>query len=299
MNPTQTPFSRNRTASRNQFPLNPLRQQPLDIVTACHRRDLPILKLTARNLPQFVPFKKLHVVTARPNFQEFAEVLGAEVALVDEDEFIPGLTLAGLRTLFEPGCAHGANWYFQQFLKFGFAFQETGDDHYLIWDADTVPLRPLEFFDAQGRMLFTTATEHHPPYFQTCRNLFRHDPRREFSFISQHLIVRKSILREMLQTIEMNFAGPENWAWKIMRHLGGSGPNRFSEYETLGHYVKNLHPATAAFRQLPWSREGSRQAPMPPSDADLARLAGHYAFVAFEASQRAGRAAAQGPVPGS
>jgi hypothetical protein len=133
-------------------------------------------------------------------------------------------------------------------------------------------------------MLFTTATEHHRPYFETYQNLLRHNPRREFSFISQHIIVRKSILREMLQTIEQNFPGPENWAWKIMRHLAGDGTNRFSEYETLGHYVKNIHPATAVFRQLPWLREGSKLVSTHPSPADLARLAKDYAFVSFEAN---------------
>jgi hypothetical protein len=264
--------------------MNQLRHQPLDVVTACRLKDLHILKLAARNLPQMVPFKKLHVLTARRNFPAFAKVLGPDVTLIDEDAFVPGLTLARLRTLAEPGFPQGAGWYFQQFLKFGFAFQTTSDDHYLIWDADTVPLRPLEFFDGEGRMLFTTATEHHKPYFETYQNLFRHDPRRDFSFISQHIIVRKSILREMLHTIETNFPGPENWAWKIMRHLAGRGTNRFSEYETLGHYVKNIHPATAIFRQLPWLREGSVQVSTHPSATHLARLANDYAFVSFEAN---------------
>ena len=69
-----------------------------------------------------------------------------------------------------------------------------------------------------------------------------------------------------------------------MRHLGGDSTNRFSEYETLGHYVKNVHPDTAAFRQLPWSRDGSRLASTHPSATDLARLAKDYAFVSFEAN---------------
>jgi hypothetical protein len=264
--------------------MNELRHQPLDIVTACRLKDLHILRLAAQNLPRFVPFKKLHVLTARANFPAFTKTLGSDVALIDEDAFIPGLTLAQLRALNEPGFPAGAGWYFQQFLKFGFAFHATADDHYLIWDADTVPLRPLEFFDAHGRMLFTTAAENHPPYFETYRNLLRHDPHREFSFISQHIIVRKSILREMLQTIEKKFPGPENWAWKIMRNVAGDGTNRFSEYETLGHYVKNMHPDTAAFRELPWLRDGTRLVSTHPSAADLERLAENYAFASFEAN---------------
>jgi hypothetical protein len=143
----------------------------------------------------------------------------------------------------------------------------------------------MEFFDEQGRMLFTTAEEHHSPYFQTYENLLGHDPHREFSFISQHIIVRKSILREMLGVIGKKFPEGGNWAWKIMSHLQGEGTNRFSEYETFGHYVKNIYPETAVFRQLPWSRDGSRLASCRPSKSDLERLAVNYAFVSFEANQ--------------
>ena len=263
--------------------MNNLRHQPLDVVTTCRLRDLPILRLAAQNLPRCVPLKRLHVLTARQHFPEFTKALGHDVTLIDEDAFIPGLTLAQLRALAEPGFPQGAGWYFQQFLKFGFAFQEPGDDHYLIWDADTVPLRPLEFFDDQGRMLFTTATEHHQPYFETYRNLLGHDPHREFSFIAQHMIVRKSILREMLLRIEQNFLGTENWAWKIMRHLAGAGTNRFSEYETFGHYVKNIHPEAAVFRQLPWLRKNSRPVFTHLSATHMEQLAKNYAFVAYEA----------------
>jgi len=264
--------------------MSPLRQQPLDVVTTCHLKDLPILRRVARYLPRYVPFKKLHVVTARQNFPRFANALGTDVALIDEDTFIPNLTLARLRKLPEAGFPQGAGWYFQQFLKFGFAFQETQDDHYLIWDADTVPVRPMTFFDESGRLLFTKAGEHHRPYFETYEKLLRHNPNREFSFISQHIIVRKSLLREMLQTIEQNFPGPENWAWKIMGNLAGEGTNRFSEYEMFGHYVKNRHPEAAVFRDLPWLREGSRGL-FGPTHGKLARLGRDYDFVAFEASR--------------
>ena len=82
--------------------MNHLRHQPLDVVTACRLKDLHILKLAAQNLPQFVPFKKLHVITARRDFPSFAHALGTNVTLIDEDAFIPGLTLARLRAFDDP-----------------------------------------------------------------------------------------------------------------------------------------------------------------------------------------------------
>jgi Family of unknown function (DUF6492) len=263
-----------------------LRSQPLDIVTACRVADLPILRLGARCLVNFVPFQRLHVITTRKNFAKFRRNLPAGVEMIDEDAFLPAMTLADLRQLSLPGFPQGAGWYFQQLAKLAFCFREPDRHHYLIWDADTIPLRPMEFFDNAGRMIFTTATEEHQPYFDTYRKLLREDPRREFSFISQHMIVQKSILREMLGKIESNFPGEDSWAWKIMRNLEGTGTNLFSEYEMLGHYVKNHYPSSATYRGLSWIRDGARQSRGIPSAADLKRLGQKYDYAAFESGQR-------------
>jgi Family of unknown function (DUF6492) len=267
-----------------------LRDRPLDVVTACRAADLSILRITERNLREYMPFKRLHVFTASKALPSFRRALSSETVLLDEDAVIPGITLPELRNLTLPGFPKGAGWYFQQLLKFSFAFQYTSDDYYLIWDADTVPLRPLKFFDADGRMLFTKAEENHSPYFDTYRKLLLEEPHREFSFIAQHLIVQKSILREMLAAIEANIPGPGNWAQKIMHNLSGNSTNVFSEYEMLGHYVKNHYPERASYRELPWLRTGSRSVTGVPSERDLSRLSTDYYFAAFESSQRPLRA---------
>ena len=167
-------------------------------------------------------------------------------------------------------------------LKLGFALHPEAESRFLIWDADTVLLRPLEFFDSEGRLLFTKAEEYHQPYFDNYAHLLGQDPHREFSFISQHIPVDRSILCEMLELVEKRFAGDENWAWKLMKNLVGDGSNLFSEFETYGHFVKNNHPDRAVFRSLPWTREGTTLASFDPTAADLERLAERFFFAAFE-----------------
>ncbi len=201
--------------------------RPLEIVTACRAADFPILRLAHAALQRFVPFKKLHVMTARANFSKLQDILGNDVELHDEDAIIPGMTLAQLRELSLPGFPKGAGWYFQQLLKYAFCFQEEADDYYLIWDADTVPLRPLEFFDADGRMLLTKAEEEHAPYFENYRRLLGEEPNREFSFISQHMLVQKSILREMLARIESDLRGHR------LVGLEDHAPSSGHEYQSL------------------------------------------------------------------
>jgi hypothetical protein len=269
--------------------MNELETHPLDVMTACRKADLPTLKIACAQLRKFIPFKQLHVATARTNFRYFRRALGEQVELLDEDDLVPGMTLADLKKLPLPFFPKGAGWYFQQFLKYAFAFRDVEDDYYLIWDADTVPLRPLRFFDAQGRLLFTKANEHHEPYFQTYQRLLHEDAQTEFSFISQHLVVQKSVLREMLQRIEFLNPGQPNWAWTIMANLEGSGSNLFSEYETLGHYIKTHYPARVAFQERPWLRSGAKRLHRLPTQRDLDELGKLYAFSAFEVKERGWR----------
>jgi uncharacterized protein DUF6492 len=259
-----------------------LRFHCLDVVTTCRSADSGILQVTLDGLRRFVPFRKAHVITACKNMRKFRRALGPDVELIDENAFIPEMTLSRLKKLSLPGFPQGAGWHFQQLLKLAFSFHEPDDDYFLIWDADTVPLRPLQFFDESGRMLFTTAEEEHAPYFDTYRKLLREEPHRGFSFISQHMIVQKSIAREMLGKIETNFSGQDSWAWKIMRNLEGTSTTLFSEYEMLGHFVKNHYPSRAAFRKLSWLREGALRTSRIPSKKELDQLAQTYDFAAFE-----------------
>jgi hypothetical protein len=255
----------------------------LQVVMACVARDLPILELAARKLAELTPIKSLHVVVRDVEQARFQSRLGTEVDVIAENSFIPGMTIEQLRQLPLEAFPRGAGWYFQQLLKLQFAFVDPADDYYLIWDADTIPLRPLRFFDETGRMLLTKATEFHAPYFETYRRLLGEEPNREFSFIAQHLLVQKSVVREMLDRIEQRFTGGGSWAWKLMRALPDKGHSLFSEYETCGHYVKNHYSERVAFIDRDWTRRGARLVKGGiPKESDLARLAADYDFAAFE-----------------
>jgi hypothetical protein len=271
-----------------------LAERPLQILTTCRLRDLPILEITARKLRETVPCRKLYVIAPDRECRYIKKELSNEIQVIPENEFIPGMKIEDLRRFNAPHFPKNAGWYFQQFLKLQFCFVEPEEDYYLVWDADTVPLRPLRFFDAEGKMLLTKATEYHKPYFETYRKLFGEAPQREFSFIAQHMLVQKSVAREMLAQIEQRIEGKDNWAWKIMRSLTTTGGNLFSEYETYGHYIKQHHPERVRFINRSWQRDFVRRTgPAVPSEKQLATLAGEFDFVAFERASRGWRRVAR------
>lgn len=264
--------------------------RPLQVVTACQACDFPILEITARKIREHLPFSALCVVVPDKDCLEIRSRLGGEARVIPENEFIPGMKISQLYPLNLQRFPKGAGWYFQQLLKLQYAFVEPEDDYYLIWDADTVPLRPMRFFDSAGRMLLTKANEYHAPYFDTYRRLFGEEPNREFSFIAQHMLVQKSVAREMLKRIEQRTGGDHNWAWKIMRSLPSAGDNLFSEYETYGHYVKNHHPGRIAFVERSWQREFKLHLRRRiPSEKEIKVLSRAFDYVAFEAPGKSWR----------
>jgi hypothetical protein len=257
--------------------------RPLQILTICKGRDLPILEITARKLLEMVSCQTLFVIAPDRDCPAIRKRLGSVATVIPEDNFIPSMNITQLKMLQVPNFPQGAGWYFQQLLKLQFAYFDPAEDYYLIWDADTVPVKPMNFFDEEGRMLLTKATEYHAPYFKTYRNLFGAEPHREFSMIAQHMIVQKSVVRAMLAQIEQRIDGAAAWPWKIMRSLPESGDNLFSEYETYGHYLKNHYPDRVRFINRIWRREFRlNQGCALPTPAELTVLAGDYDYVAFE-----------------
>ncbi|HTA16731.1 MAG TPA: DUF6492 family protein, partial [bacterium] len=258
--------------------------RPLQVVVACRLRDLPILELAVQRMERCFPPHRLCVLAPDQDCAGISGRLGGEVRVLAEDGFIPGMKSADLRALQVPGFPKMAGWYFQQFLKLQFAFFEPEDEHYLIWDADTIPLRPMEFFNATGKMLLTTAEEFHAPYFSTYERILGAEAKRDFSFIAQHMLVQKSVARELLVAVEAHVPGDDGWAWKIMRSLPqGQGVNLFSEYETYGHYVKSRYPDRVECVRRHWTRGLlSPFGQALPSEKVLAELGKTYDYAAFE-----------------
>ena len=260
-------------------------ERTLQVVTTCRAYDLPVLEIALPRLQANLPFKNLTVIAPDRDVETIRRRLGPQVQIIPEDGFIPGMNLRQLRQLDRFGFPKNAGWYFQQFLKLQFAFTAPEDDFYLIWDADTIPLRPLRFVDAAGRMLLTQADEYHAPYFETYRRLFHAEPHREFSCIAQHMIVQKSLAREMLATIGELAAAKEPWPWTIMQALPPiANLHLFSEFETYGHYLKNFHPDRVAFVKRPWRRwfDTDPGGGRIPTERGLEKLARDYDFVCFE-----------------
>ena len=274
------------TTSSNKTQLNAVtahKSQSFDIVLVTSYKDIPFLRRTLPFIQDNIgPSKTIFIVTdcltIRRNRHGFPS--SPQIHFVDEDSLVPGMTLCNVADeLSKRGRTRGAGWYFQQFLKMGFSLAPYASGKYLFWDADTIPLHPIRFFE-NDKFLFNPKKEHHPAYFSTIRNLLHIDDAPPFSFIAEHFMVDTSIMREMIAEIEQD--NPESWWRAILDKADLRDSNAFSEMETYGNYCRIRHPGLYVPRKLDSFRAAGLLFGRQVSQKELKLLALDFDIVSFE-----------------
>ena len=175
-----------------------------------------------------------------------------------------------------------AQWYCQQFIKLSAANARSPDKVIAIWDGDTIPLKPIEFLDLQGKLLYFTGSESHQAYFQTIERLLGLKKEVASSFIAQCFPMRVSWLKEFVKAIELSSG--KNWMKAILDSIDFSRDNAFSEYETLGTFIAHNYPDQVNLCEKPWYRLGNSligDARLINSRAAQKKLTTYY-YVSFE-----------------
>ncbi|MDF1526213.1 MAG: DUF6492 family protein [bacterium] len=243
--------------------------------------------MAIRSLQTFSRPEKIYVITASRNFEYFGMLKGKgpPLVMIDEDKLIEGIDIGTLREYFTRRGADPARagWYFQQFLKMSMCHLPEVSNHYLIWDSDTIMLQPLSFFNPDGTPLMNPADRYHQPYFDTIRKLLLIDRLVDFSFISEHLMVRKEYMQQLIDVISQK-GGTGSWPMTILdlvedEHLSAMG---FSEFEIYGNFVQRRYPGSYAIRKLRSLRSGAKRTGPVPGPKDLYLFSRKYDYVSFE-----------------
>lgn len=139
-----------------------------------------------------------------------------------------------------------AGWYYQQFLKMEF-HRLCDSEYYLCWDADTIPLKPINMFHSSGLPYFDLKPEYMNSYFDTLHNLFGFSKVIEQSFISEHMLIKRNFMSEMINEIMSRPLKGNTYYEKIFSAV--TMPfNGFSEFETYGTWVAIRHLNTYRLR---------------------------------------------------
>jgi hypothetical protein len=171
------------------------------------------------------------------------------------------------------------SWYYQQLLKYAFSVIDEDYEYYLIWDADTIPLRNFDLFE-NDKIVFTQGRELHSDYFMTFDRLFdsKYAPN-NVSHIAQHMLIRREDMRELL--FELGARGLPWWQ-HIMASLVPGKPQQFSEYETYAADCLARWPDRYVSRSRPWFRFAASLCNSSMDKANLEWLGKFYDYAAFE-----------------
>jgi len=243
------------------------------------RSVLPVVEKSLTSLFQLAEINRATVVVPARQLSEFARLTTPAIEIVAEDDVIPRHISQSIAARLGARQAR-AGWYLQQFVKLAFC-KCVETSRYVIWDADTVLLQPINFF-RDGRLQLAAAKEHHRPYFKTFERLMGARPVLRSSAISQYMPVDVSCAKEMLEKVER--IHNRHWIDAILSVLPLQGDSEFSEYETLANYMALSHPDKVSFVRHRWFRYGSDicgSTTLPGID-EMASIFSGYAYVAFE-----------------
>lgn len=229
------------------------------VISVCEARDIAVWRIASQRIVQQIAADSYQLICPDAQIAEFESATASEWSIAGESRFSGNCQLGMIRGKIFGENISREHWLFQQFIKINaIAGSELGDrDIVVIWDADTVPLRRIEFVDSStGRLRFYHGRERHCPYFETIESLFGFGRQTDVSFIAQCMPVRVGWVREILGQIEDRFKVP--YAEAVLSCLPGKSGSEFSEYETIGSWMHKHHRHELELREKNrWLRSGS------------------------------------------
>ena len=202
---------------------------------------------------------KIIIICSKNLFYNITKIC-KECSLINEDEMYKNLTIMNIQQLL-PYHKYKPSWYFQQFLKMAY-YNISKNNYYLIWDSDTLLLNNITFFNPiNNKPYFTMKNEYHKPYFDTLKIILGLDKKSQKSFISEHMMINKNIMKEIINKIESNkFLKGNTFFEKIINSINQNkseeSPFRFSEFESYGTYIYQYYRNKYEYRSLRSCRKG-------------------------------------------
>lgn len=256
-----------------------------EVISVCSSKDVDAWTVASKHVVQFIKADSYLVIVPDKEVELFAKVTSHPYRVKPESDYIGNAKENIIRKL-DSANQHRVGWYLQQFVKIAAILAHKDDEVVLIWDADTVPLKKLEFIDVNGHLVYYRGEEYRKSYFDFIELALGLKRTQSFSFIAQSLVTKVSWARELFDTLAKSAQRP--WLDAILFYLDRNEPAGFAEFETLGTWIWHHHRNEIVISDRPWYRNGLSLVgnPLKLSDAVWHGLARSYDFISFEVWDR-------------
>ena len=224
----------------------------LNICQVSLKGNIPIIINNYQKLKSFYEDFNIFVICPKKDFKYFKKKLKFnEFTIISEDKIIPFPQFEKIfhrlskKYRFKSLFKERLSWYYQQVLKLAFAFYFLQKFHkkVILWDADTIIAKKIEFFSGDFSRKFGTFTEFHKSYFETNKALLGKLPKYFISFVVQFGSMTKEECKILMKKLNIKSIKINTIASKlsvlIMKKIflinSPYNGSLFSEYELIGN----------------------------------------------------------------
>jgi hypothetical protein len=222
-------------------------------VSVCHSKNADVWKIASKYIIKNIKSINYSVIVPDSEVELFKSISHPRFNVIEESKYLTDFKY------FDKIIPHNylwrKGWYIQQYLKLAFSKDFNDNEIILIWDADTIPLKKLNFINKKGKLLFYTGIEFHKPYFTHIKNTLNLNKTIEGSFISQCMPLKASWVHHLYKELENKHK--MKWDYVLFSNIDYSQVSGFSEYETLGTYFFYHFPNEVQLIKNKWSRYGN------------------------------------------
>ena len=229
-------------------------------------RDIPIIIENYYAFKKYYKLFNIFIICPKNEISEFKTRLNfEEINIIDEDTII---SFKDFNKIFEElntsikyqdSFKERLGWYYQQILKISFVlhFINLKKENIVIWDADTIILKKINFFKDKHSIKYGTLFESHKEYYKTNEKIIGKLPNYFISSLVQFIGLSVTEYNFFIQNVlkgekineEINLMISKIILKSIFASHKEYNGSLFSEYELIGisNYILNKTKQTALF----------------------------------------------------
>lgn len=216
--------------------------EPVSVVIPALDKDLEILPLVIKSLKKHFAHNVFNITIIAPNSSNIIDFCKSmSLKFIDETKLLP-IQKKDIKYGYKNMDRSG--WMFQQLIKIAGALSAETEKVF-ICDADTIFVRKQVFYCDDG-IIYDIPIENHNPYKDAYEKITGLNAPQNYSITAHHILVEKSILKELLDLIETKNA--KKWWLAICDTISSEIISCHSDYDTLGFYSIEKTFATSYIR---------------------------------------------------
>ena len=170
----------------------------LNICQVSLQGNIPIIKKNYNNFKKIYKDINLFLIVPKKNKKTFKKkLIFKDIFIIDEESIISFSKFKKIsnkylsKTIYFKEIQNRLGWYYQQILKISFIYDfiEKRKENIIIWDADTIIIKKINFFNKNFSNNHGTTSYFHRAYYETNKSILKKLPPYYISSLAQFISI--------------------------------------------------------------------------------------------------------------